>query len=529
MAEEVRIDLKSTADTSGFDKMGAASKEAGVGLGMASKESKELGTNLGKSVEVGSATTALMQNLGNASKGGAEGMFAAGRAVLSFGQIVKGVLLGAGPIGMAVAALGLLAGGAMALYQAFKPASETIEQFKGKLDTLDKANFKSLDATLSALFDRLKNAKDEADAVRASLDKIDDAEMAAKLADNKGDTKLTDRQKEKQEQAIRGEFKSRRQARERGALSDYVSSAAETRGALEPEFEDARQKYGDLLNERDSIISEFRKLNALYSEASRLKSEAGAPSDPRWAQSRAMLDEYHSRAKTLPSKNDRERLDAELASARNRFQGEDGKGGIAAKYQAAVEEERKAKAKLSRYDITNTEVGKWEAKKVASEDAAYDANTGAAKAAREEARRKQIEEMKRTPESTWRTRAASGFGVDADVFKEAFPQAKPLPQPRTDLKPVTDSLNKAADAAEKAPDPKPAADAADRLANATESSTQAQAAANAAVVSALSTAVAISAESVAATQAMASQVVAMRAQMSTLSSQLAAARQRIAT
>ena len=101
----------------------------------------------------------------------------------------------------------------------------------------------------------------------------------------------------------------------------------------------------------------------------------------------------------------------------------------------------------------------------------------AAKAARDEARRKRVEEMQRVPESTWRARAASGFPVDADVFKEAFPNAKPLPQPRADLKPVTDGLNKAADAAEQAPDAKPAADAADRLAKATETSATEQAAA----------------------------------------------------
>lgn len=531
--ERIELQFKATADTSGAKEMASAVGATSVAadkvapaLDKAGKASKEMGQGLGRAVEVGGATTALMQNLGNASKGGAEGMFAAGRAVLSFGQIVKGVLVGAGPVGIAVAALGLLAGAAMALWNAFKPAKETVEQFKEKLDTLDKANLRSLDATLSALSDRLKRNKEEADDLRAALDKIDDAEMAAKLAENKGNTKLNERQKEKQEQLIRDEFKQRRQQRERQALVDDVSAATEKRDALAPEFEDARRAYGDKLTELDRINATSREVKRMMDDVVRLQNEATGPSDPKWVERRNLLGRARELDSTLPTKDEAAKFDAELASARNRFQGDDGKGGIAAQYNAAVEELRKANAKLARTDSTNTEVGKWDTRKTVAEDAAREASTEAAKAAREEEKQKQLARMRLTPEATWRTRAASGMMSDEDraLFPDAFSKAKALPESR--LQPVTDGLNKAAAAAEKAPDPKPAADAADRLAAATETSTQAQAQALAQVVSALAQATSVAAQSAELSIAQAGKIAALQSRLATLSSQIAAARQR---
>ncbi|OQC18854.1 MAG: hypothetical protein BWX69_03188 [Planctomycetes bacterium ADurb.Bin069] len=359
--EEVRINLTSSADTSGVDKMGAAvggiagdSRKAAAGLGDSAKASKALGSALGKSVEVGGAATSLMTNLATASQGGAAGFFAAGRAILSFGQIVKGVLLGAGPVGIAVAAIGLLAGAVFALKDAFKPAGESVDAFKKRIEDLDKANLRTLDATLSALSDRLKGAKEEADAVRASLDKIDDAEMAAKLAAVKA-SDLTQKQKDEQEFLIRDEFKQRRTSRERDALEQSAAAARETRDALAPEFEDARQKYGDLLNQADIYRTLERERDRLQREISGFGEDGRSNFDYGKANRIQQIERN-----LLPGKSDRAKFDAELASARNRFQGDDGKGGIAAQYQAAVKESEKAERALSRFNDTLAKVAEWD-------------------------------------------------------------------------------------------------------------------------------------------------------------------------
>lgn len=384
--EEVRINLTSSADTSGVDKMGAAvggiagdSRKAAAGLGDSAKASKDLSAELGKTVAVGGATKEFLGAVRDVGKGGAESLFAMGRAALSFGNIVKTTLVTSGPIGWAIAALGLLAAAVIALKDTFKPAGESVDAFKKRIEDLDKANLRSLDATLSALSDRLKDAKEEADAVRAALDKVDDAEMAAQLAAVKA-SKLTPEQKAEQEMLVRDEFKQRREGRQRSALEQAAAGARETRDAMAPEFEDARDQFARIDNERDRIRSEVRAISALYREAGMLQKTATTGAD--WNAIRRIEDEARSRRKSLPSEDEAKRLDVELESARVRFQGADGKGGIAAQYQAAVKESEKAERALSRFNDTLAKVSEWDRSRARLENQGVDPREAEAAARR---------------------------------------------------------------------------------------------------------------------------------------------------
>lgn len=491
------------ADT--VEKIGGSAKQAGAGLGTASKESKALSGELGRSVEVGSATVGLFQNLATASKGGAAGLTAAARAGLGFGQMLKGILAGAGPIGITLAAVGVAAGALMSI---FGDTGKSADEAKQKLDELNKLKLEAAKQEIKDIETAATAATTAINNQFAALQRIADVELAMNVA------KVRAQGLSKEAEAA--EIKRLQRARERAKMDaeqQKLDTIAETLSISAADVESTRQKRAAELAIAENKIARvenaeraIRTTRPTSTTGSYGMSLGQSPEDTRLA---AELDAAKKAAEGL----NLETLRATLAEAT--------KASNEAKLKAE-EAERAAAQERSTQGATRPMIEQ----KNRYEDLAEDP---AAKAAREEARRKQVEEMQRVPESTWRGRAASGFPVDADVFKEAFPKAKPLPEPRADLGPVTDGLNKAADAAEQAPDPKPAADAAERLAKATETSAEVQAAANAAVVSALSAAISISAESVAATQAMASQVVAMRAQMSTLSSQLAAARQRIAT
>ncbi|OQC18794.1 MAG: hypothetical protein BWX69_03219 [Planctomycetes bacterium ADurb.Bin069] len=500
MAEEVRIDLKSAADTSGFDKISAASKEAGAGIGAASKESKALAGELGRSVEVGSASVGLFQNLATASKGGAAGLAAAARAGLGFGQMLKGILAGAGPIGIALAAVGVAAG---ALVSIFSDTGKSADEAKTKLDELNKLK---LDAAKLEIDNIGRAASDATRAINdqfTALQRIADVELAMNVAKVRAQGLSKD--------AEAAEIKRLQRARERAKMDaeqQKLDTIAETLSISAADVESTRQKRAAELAIAENKIARVKNAERAI-RTTRPTSTTGSygmslgqsPEDTRLA---AELEAAKKAAEGINLETLRKSLaDATEASRAAQLKAE--------------EAERAAAQERSTQGKTRPMIEQ----KNKYEDQAEDP---AAKAAREEARRKQVEEMQRVPESTWRGRAASGFPVDADVFKEAFPKAKPLPAAR-----LTDSINKAADAAEQAPDPKPAADAAERLATATKTSAEVQAAANAAVVSALSAAVSVASQSVATTQALTSQVVAMRSQMATLSSQLAASRQRIAS
>lgn len=539
MAEEVRIDLKSTADTSGFDKMGAASKEAGVGIGAASKESKAMSQELGRSVEVGSAATGLFQNLATASQGGAAGLAAAARAGLGFGQMLKGILAGAGPVGIILAGVGVAAGALVAAFSKPKQATEDLakafDSARQKGEEMAKAQSESLAGALKTVQTELGNTITKLQEQAAAHDEV------ARAADNQAKAEINAMAKsgrmsaEQAEAATEGidaaatarEVKNRvdalrKERDETQKAADRAASIASTpRAALE-----------SLLAERDSTKGRSTDLNrasydlrAARSAAYERKNPFGVPfaemhdyggdaeTRGRVRKMDAAQKAFNDALAAAPDKATMEELDKSVAQAWKDWEA------ASQPVQQLTESVKRLNDRIKLREQTDAEIktindtGKQRTEKLTANPVDRD---------------EQIARMQRAPESTWRGRAASGFPVDSDVFKEAFPQAKPLPQPRADLQPVTDGLNKAADAAEKAPDAKPAADAANRLATATQASAQAQADTNTAVVHALSTAVDVSTQSVTAVSALTTRVIQMQSQMSTLSSQLAAARQRIA-
>lgn len=209
MAEEVRINLTSSADTSGIDKMGAAvggvtgsAEKAAAGLGAASKESKQMAAELGRSVEVGSATVGLFQNIATASQGGAAGMAAAARAGLGFGQMLKGILAGAGPIGITLAAVGVAAG---ALVSIFGDSGKAAEEAKRRIEGLNKLNLDSAKEQQRLYGETIQANLTKLQAEYDALEKIADAELNRRKTAIDADVKqgkMSERQGEAAKRAL---------------------------------------------------------------------------------------------------------------------------------------------------------------------------------------------------------------------------------------------------------------------------------------------------------------------------------------
>lgn len=381
MPEKIRIDLESHADTSGVDKMGAAvektagatrrsgdaAKAAAPEMAKAADGSKQLAGALGKNVEVGSQAVTMMTSIEGASKGGAAGLASAARAGLAFFTMLKGALAGAGPVATAVTVLAALAGGAIALAKAFKEPAESVEDFKKRIEGLDKASLAQLDSKLAALNDRLTSNREHAESVRAALDKIDDAEMAAQLAAVKN-SKLPDDEKAKQEYLVREEFRRRRDTRERSALEGSVRDANERRDTLAPEYEDAKERYSDLLREIEAGINEAAEIKKMFAKVAELQRTAGGAMDPKWVQARRLLEEAKARNKALPSEDEAAKLDAEAEAARKAFEGDDGKGGIAKQFNEAAAAAKKASDALALYVDTQQKVAEWDKARVRLEN-----------------------------------------------------------------------------------------------------------------------------------------------------------------
>jgi len=244
MDEQVNIRLNSTANTAGFDQFGNAAKDA-------AKSSKELGQGLGKAVEVGGATTALMQNLAQASQGGVPGFFALGRAILAFGQIVKGVLLGAGPVGIAIATIGLLIGAAVALKDAFKPAGESADEMARRLADLNKAKLDRITTEQNQLSAATKTAVEEIDKELAAVDKLADLRTSRLIEEEKA------RGKEKGTPADvveRNIARIRRDAEDAKIGRDLTGAERKAR-TLEDAASDAEQKRITIDTQRNQLLA----------------------------------------------------------------------------------------------------------------------------------------------------------------------------------------------------------------------------------------------------------------------------------
>lgn len=373
LVQELLIKIGLKADTAeavnaskAIGDIAAKSKQAGSGMGEVSKNSKDLAGALGKNVEIGGQAVSMMTQLEGASKGGAAGLASAARAGLAFGQMVKGALAGAGPIGIAVTAITLLGAAAFALTKSFAAPKESIEQFKERLAGLDKASLQALDATILALSDRLKAAKADADAVRQSLDMIDDAEMGAKLAANKA-SGLDPKAQATQDLLIRDEFKKRREARERESAELVRDQAAEKRDAISPEFDSERDTYIEKLQEADAVKSRDREIERLREDMKRVVAKEGYSTEAL-----RLSGQADRLARMQPGEADRGKMDAELASARRAFQGEDGNGGVSKDYRTAAAEAIAAEKALARLLDTRKKVDEWDTAKLRLENGGID-------------------------------------------------------------------------------------------------------------------------------------------------------------
>lgn len=277
--EEVRINLTSSADTKGFDQIGAASKSAGVGIEASAKSSKELSAELGRSVEAGSATVGLFQNIATASQGGAAGIAAAARAGLGFGQVMKNLLAGAGPLGLALAGLGTVASLMVAALSKPKDSvdklSESFKLSKKSADDLDKASFENIKDSVGKLNTELAESLKLYDAIAESNERIaqaaDDA-AKAEIGKRKAAGLLTD------EQASAGEKAIETRATSRGLNKQSDRTAFEARQVADA-LAKAEQIASEPLAEYDFFANRQYEIEARLREAqqdARAKQEAQA-------------------------------------------------------------------------------------------------------------------------------------------------------------------------------------------------------------------------------------------------------------
>lgn len=511
LVQELLIKIGIKADTaqgqqaaSVVEKIGGAATTTGVGLNVVSREAKATASELGRGVEVGNAASAMVQNLAESTKGGATGFLSLARGAFGAGVALKGMLVSMGPFGAICAGVGIALG---LITAALRKNEEAVAETQRSLEDLNKQKLDKAVEEQGRLRDAASEAMKRIDAERTSLERIADAELARNKSAVDAAVALDKISKDEGERRKRS-LERQREDEKRSATLGTEEAKALKLDEIATEAERRTAAAASAMKAGTAALDALKKAKEI--------AEA-APTEflPEYSKENVALEN----AKKTASPYDQSTMDRLKAEAESSKKLSDDLRKQAAEERQAADRERETQRQE---DPFRTDSRK-------NEDVITVAESPEAKARREEERRKQIEAMQRTPESTWRERAAGGWKVDSDVFKAAFPQSKPLPEPRADPQPITDGLNRAASAAEKSPDPKPAADAAARLAAATEENVQVQGQAFVAIHGALSAAASIAQDQAAVLTNQSQAIAVLQSRFATLSAQMESMRHRSAT
>lgn len=417
-SEKVRVELTSSADTSGIDKMADASKKLTGGNKSAadaaydaSQKSKELSGALGKNVEVGSQAVAMMGQLGNVSKGGAEGLTAAARAGIAFVTMLKGVLAGAGPVGIALTALAVTGGAIYGLVKALKDGGESADEFKKRMDTLNEFKAESVSAQLKSITDEADRGKKAIAEESAELDKMSDAKLARDKAkiEAEGDV-TTPEDKAKRIRALE-------RAREDERINQTASNLDRIAGTDETTARDMQRELARTRAERDVAMSIKPQAEALkiQEDELRFKWERTQLGTPQSRELGTQLAEVSARRKATEAKvAEAEARLTTLTAAQRKAQ---------EAYQKAQAEADESRARADAFKSQQADL-----KPITAETRGYEDKKNAAKVPltqAEQAKRDRSDALaKLTFPDEYRQRIASGANVDIGQLRRIYPGVK---------------------------------------------------------------------------------------------------------
>lgn len=502
IVQELLIKIGVKSDTSGADQAGAAVEKVGASTekaaaatrkvsaaqDTASKSAKDLSGALGKNVEVGSQAVTMMTSIEGASKGGAAGLASAARAGLAFFTMLKGALAGAGPIAIAVTVLAALAGGAIALAQAFKEPKKPVEDLGKAIDDLNKERDTKLKDYIEGIGTAAKAARADLEALLSVEEARNDADAAIALANIRADKSLTTEQRLRAEQAVRQQSDKRKAAiEERRRLQDLKDAFGEI-DAAQAEVDSAREAAAssagraaaagyeipteqetEQLRRRLDLLKKIEEVNYRNADNIFIGSDERAK---RLAEARAATEERKAiEDKIDPSKEDAAQRADNLKAAREDAAKQAEKLAEAEKKLAGA---RAATDALDRKHIAAINVDQIKA----------DAKTKIENIAiKEEADKrtdpKRIADMQRLGYGVSAERyARNPTAEDARILKESFPDRAKEIDRLTKAKPpadITQPLKQAAESASQIPKGDDTAKAADDLAKNMAAAAEAQA------------------------------------------------------
>lgn len=265
---EIDIKLKSTADTSGFDKTKQAAAGAQTALTGAAKGAGDMGRKLSEAEMKAGAGKDVIEGLSYAAKGGEGAFFGLTKAAGAFFSV-----LNASPVMMIVSAVGLLYAGMKLLTGKIVESATAWEKYDEKIKPLEDDYKRVGEAAKWALDYQLKRLKEVTDAYddlakaaarsRKEIEQINSAQQKLDIAkvDSEEASLLRTAKTEKERDDIKQQYDEKRLS----IRTKYEDVAAENeRLSAQLQIRESEDQIRKIQTERDRIDADIRDKRAQF-------------------------------------------------------------------------------------------------------------------------------------------------------------------------------------------------------------------------------------------------------------------------
>lgn len=294
---QIDIKLKSTADTSGFDKTKQAAAGAQTALTGAAKGAGEVGQKLSEAEIKAGAGKDVIEGLSLAAKGGEGAFFGLSKAAGAFFSV-----LNASPVMKLVSAVGLLYAGMKLLTGKIVESATAWEKYDEKIKPLEDDYKRVGEAAKVALEAQLKRLKEVAEAYddlakaaarsRKEIEQINSAQQRLDIAkvDSEEASLLRTAKTEKE----RDDIKQKYDAKRLSIRTKYEDVAAENeRLSAQLQIRESEDQIRKIQTERDRIDADIRDKRAQFESLLAISKDVlasgGSGSDVMAATREAML------------------------------------------------------------------------------------------------------------------------------------------------------------------------------------------------------------------------------------------------
>lgn len=272
---DIRISTTGAAQAArDIEGIGSAAGKAGQEAGKAGATARQGFNQFSKA---GNDAANVINGLETASRGGIAGIFGIANAMRSLIGIVRGAVAATGPLGLLVTLLGTGLAAAMTLFgRSANSAEKSVEALTRKAQELGKVQLDQLKGQLSAIAESASDAVSEFDRLAKAAGEVDRAKTAARIAQLKARTDLSEEDRLRQISAEEQGLSDRT----RGAGVASLDNAAKLAGDAQAAALAETGRIGEKLAASETRLKGLIRRRDAASELGQLKFATLGTKDP---------------------------------------------------------------------------------------------------------------------------------------------------------------------------------------------------------------------------------------------------------